>query len=300
MLVDGQLVVDEKIYLKQLAEEETETFFNLTIKNIGILIQWFEWATDLSLEKSKKFIQNSCYKNKRKKGCDLGIYYEEKLVGVIALMTYNDVATKGAELAYWISKDMGGKGIMTKCVKKIEEYCFTKLNLDKLFILALAENIPSRKIPENLDYTLVDADIEMTEINYRKSVYLYYVKTQTEYKSNFWNYLDVLVKESTLIIDGKKGEYNKSLNIVNPVDFGFFNNDWDDYDQIDVFVGSAGKKYIDHVICAIDFKNKLCDIKVLYGCTIEEKNLVFSTLSKVEGVLIVPNPNEDVVEEFFE
>ncbi|GMO61887.1 MAG: hypothetical protein Ta2D_08070 [Rickettsiales bacterium] len=299
MLVEDKIEVNSEIYLKQLDESDIEVFFNLTAKNVGILVQWFDWANELSIEKTTTFITNSHNKNKRKKGGDLGIYYNNKLVGVIAIMIYNNDISKGAELAYWLSKEMSGKGVMTKCVKKLEEYCFTKLNLDKLFILALAENIPSRRIPEKLNYSLVDADIEMVEINNRKSLYLYYVKLQTEYKSNFWNYLRVLAKSSELVIDSKKGEFNTALNIVNPVDFGFFKNDWDEYDQIDVFVGDEIEKEIDYIICTIDFKNKLTDIKILYGCTFEEKNLIFSSLSKIQGVLLVPSPDEDVVEDVF-
>ncbi|MDR0423655.1 MAG: GNAT family N-acetyltransferase [Rickettsiales bacterium] len=300
MLIGRKVVVDSKIYLEQLDESDAESFFNLTTRNIGVLINWFEWATELSLEKSKKFIENSYWKNEKNKGCDLGIYYENNLIGVIAIITYKNTITKGAEIAYWLSKDMGGKGIMTKVVKKVEEYCFTKLNFDKLFICAFPENIPSRKIPEKLNYTLIDADIDSTEINNKRSYYLYYVKNQSEYKSNFWNYLKVLIRNSDLIIDSKKGEFNGSLQLINPVDFGYFKNDWDEQDQMDCFVGSEKKYGFTHILCVIDFKNKLSDIKILYNCSVEEKNLIFTTLSKKEGVLLVPNPDwEDEVEDVY-
>ena len=40
----------------------------------------------------------------------------------------------------------------------------------------------------------------------------------------------------------------------------------------------------------MDFKNKFSDIKILYGCTIEERNKIFSLLSEKEGVLLVDIP----------
>ena len=291
MLVGERIVVNEDIYLKQLNRENTEELFELTEKNQNFLIPWFEWATELSLKATGLFISSSYNKNKKRKGCDLGIFYGNKLVGVIALMHYNKIIKSGAEIAYWLSNDCCGKGIMTKVVRKIEEYCFTKLNFDKVYIIALPENLPSRSIPEKLDFDIVDADIEPTEINHKKSYYIYYVKTQSKYKGNFWNYLNTLIETSKLTIYSKKDEFNDYLNIVNPVDFGYLKNDWEDDNQVDVFFGSIeNNRVVDHIICALDFKNKFSDIKILYGCTTEEKNIIFSKLSEKEGVLLVPNP----------
>ncbi|MDR2527317.1 MAG: hypothetical protein LBC92_05590, partial [Rickettsiales bacterium] len=82
MLISDTIVVDNDIYLKQLECKDAEIFFNLTLKNVGHLIQWFKWASELSLDKTKKFVNYSYEKNKNKSGCDLGIYYKNNLVGV--------------------------------------------------------------------------------------------------------------------------------------------------------------------------------------------------------------------------
>lgn len=291
VLVDGCIIVDDEILLKQLEIEDSEEVFKLTEENKEYLLPWFEWASNLELEKTQDFIKKSCKKNQNREGCDLGIYYNGKLVGVIALMNYDKEITTEAEIAYWLAKSYNGKGIMRRVCKRMEDYCFTSLKFNTLYIIAFAENKASRTIPEKLGFDIVDADIEPTLINNKKSYYIYYSKTQSEYKANFWNYLALLLNRSEIIIDSKKGEYSKYLNIVCPVDLGYLKNNWDEKDQIDVFIGSKkDTAIIDSIICTVDFKNKFSDIKILYGCTPEEKNEIFSLLSEKEGVLLVENP----------
>lgn len=291
MLVDGCIIVDNDLILKQLEMEDSEELFRLTEQNKEYLLPWFDWASDLSLENTKDFIKKSLEKNVNRKGCDLGIFYNCSLVGIIALMNYDKEITVEAEIAYWLSKDKNGKGIMTRVCKKLEEYCFTKLNFDTLYIIAFAENKASRNIPEKLGFDIVDADLDPTLINNKKSYYIYYSKTQSEYKSNFWNYLLLMFTRSKIVIDTQKGEYSSYLNIVCPVDFGYLKNDWDEKDQIDVFIGTDEcEKGIKSIICTVNFSKKFSDIKILYNCTIEETNKIFSLLSEKEGVLLVNNP----------
>jgi hypothetical protein len=100
-----------------------------------------------------------------------------------------------------------------------------------------------------------------------------------------------MFNKSKIVIDTKNGKFNSYLNITCPVDFGHLENDWDKDDQIDIFVGSdEEEKDIKAIICSIDFKNKFSGVKLLYSCTYEETNEIFSLLSKEEGVLLVDNP----------
>lgn len=291
MLVDGCIIVDCEIILKQLEEGDSEELFQLTEKNKEFLLPWFDWASDISQERTKEFIEKSIEKNKKRKGCDFGIYYNCKLVGVVGLVNLDKEIMVEAEMSYWLSREHNGKGIITKVCKKLEDYCFTKLNFDTLYIIAFAENKASRTIPEKLGFSIVDADIDPTTINQKNSYYIYYSKSQSEYKSNFWHYLTLMFNRSKIVIDTKVGQYSDYLNITCPVDFGHLENDWDEDDQVDIFIGTEKcEREIKAIICTMDFKNKFSDIKILYGCTTEETNHIFSALSEKEGVLLVDNP----------
>jgi inorganic pyrophosphatase len=57
---------------------------------------------------------------------------------------------------------------------------------------------------------------------------------------------------------------------------------------IDVWVGSNQKK-IDAIICTVDLMKKDSEIKILIGCTEEEKAIVYETHNETQfmkGVLI--------------
>ncbi|MBO6093517.1 MAG: inorganic pyrophosphatase, partial [Oscillospiraceae bacterium] len=57
---------------------------------------------------------------------------------------------------------------------------------------------------------------------------------------------------------------------------------------IDVWVGSEGKK-IDAIICIVDLMKRDSEIKILIGCTEEEKEIIYETHNEsryMKGILI--------------
>ena len=58
--------------------------------------------------------------------------------------------------------------------------------------------------------------------------------------------------------------------------------------EIDVWVGSDEKK-VDAIMCIVDLMKKDSEIKILIGCTEEEKEIVYETHNEtpfMKGVLI--------------
>ncbi|MGB1242279.1 MAG: GNAT family N-acetyltransferase [Chitinophagales bacterium] len=81
----------------------------------------------------------------------LGIWFEEKLVGVISFNSISKLYKK-ATIGYWLSKDCQGKGIMTKACKVLIDYGFENLNLHRIEIRCAVGNTKSRAIPERLGF----------------------------------------------------------------------------------------------------------------------------------------------------
>ena len=50
---------------------------------------------------------------------------------------------------------------------------------------------------------------------------------------------------------------------------------------IDVWVGTGGKK-IDAIMCIVDLMKKDSEIKILIGCTEEEKQIIYQTYNETE------------------
>lgn len=111
-----------------------------------------------------------------------------------------------------------------------------------------------------------------------------------EYNRNFWEALDKLVSNSEIIIDRPKGTVHpRYSNFIYQVDYGYLKDTASmDGTGIDVWVGSAEKK-INAIICTVDLLKKDSEIKILIGCTEEEKNIIYKTHNETQfmkGILI--------------
>ena len=100
----------------------------------------------------------------------------------------------------------------------------------------------------------------------------------TEYDEEFWQGLEKLVAESRIIIDRPKGSaHPRYPDTVYPLDYGYLDGTSSmDGNGIDVWQGSESHKSIDAVICILDTFKKDSEIKILYGCSEEEKEIIYN------------------------
>ncbi len=108
--------------------------------------------------------------------------------------------------------------------------------------------------------------------------------------SGFWDALDKMVANSDIVIDRPKGTLHpKYPDFIYRVDYGYLKDTSSmDGAGIDVWVGSNGKK-IDAIMCIVDLMKKDSEIKILIGCTEEEKAIVYETHNEtpfMKGILI--------------
>lgn len=108
--------------------------------------------------------------------------------------------------------------------------------------------------------------------------------------TEFWNALDELVQNSEIVIDRPKGSVHPRFpDFLYRVDYGYLKNTASmDGAGIDVWVGTGGHA-VDAVMCIVDLMKRDSEIKILIGCTEEEKQLVYETHNEspnMKGVLI--------------
>lgn len=108
--------------------------------------------------------------------------------------------------------------------------------------------------------------------------------------SNFWQALDRLVAESAIVIDRPKGSAHPRFpDFIYRVDYGYLKGTASmDGAGIDVWVGS-GEKTVDAIMCIVDLMKRDSEIKILIGCTEEEKAIIYETHNETEfmkGILI--------------
>ena len=110
------------------------------------------------------------------------------------------------------------------------------------------------------------------------------------YNEDFWKALDELISNSEIVIDRPRGSaHPKFPNFIYKVDYGYLKDTASmDGAGIDVWVGSGDKK-IDAIMCIVDLMKRDSEIKILVGCTEEEKLEVYKTHNETQymkGILI--------------
>jgi inorganic pyrophosphatase len=97
------------------------------------------------------------------------------------------------------------------------------------------------------------------------------------YDEQFWQELDGIVAQSTVIIDCPRGsKHPRFPNIVYAVDYGYLEGTSSmDGGGIDVWRGTAERQAVDAIICTLDLMKKDSEIKLLIGCTQAELETVY-------------------------
>ena len=109
--------------------------------------------------------------------------------------------------------------------------------------------------------------------------------------SEFWTALDNLVNQSEIVIYRPKGTaHPRYPDFIYKVDYGFLKNTTSmDGAGIDIWVGTDEKRNIDAIMCTVDLMKRDSEIKILIGCTEEEKETVYNTHNESEymkGILL--------------
>ena len=107
---------------------------------------------------------------------------------------------------------------------------------------------------------------------------------------DFWQSLDALVESSRLIIDRPRGSsHPRYPDLVYPLDYGYLEGTSAvDGDGVDVWRGSAPESGLDALICTADLEGREAEIKLLIGCSADEKQVVldFHNQGLMAGILV--------------
>ncbi len=143
----------ENIELKTFSIDEANKLYQLIDKNRNYMGEWLIWVDKTkSVEDVEKMIQSWIESREKGERIHFGIWYQEKLIGVVYFGSINKDYRKGS-IGYWLDSDYQGKGIMTKSCERLIEYGFNDLNLHRIEISCAARNIRSKAIPERLGFT---------------------------------------------------------------------------------------------------------------------------------------------------
>ncbi|WP_316831127.1 GNAT family protein [Pedobacter aquatilis] len=89
------------------------------------------------------------------------IVVNDEVVGSIGVHPLTDIYAKNAEMGYWISESLWGKGIIPLAVKEMLNYGFETFDLERIFARTSHVNLPSQRVLKKVGFTL-EAELKGT------------------------------------------------------------------------------------------------------------------------------------------
>jgi ribosomal-protein-serine acetyltransferase len=146
------LTIDEDLILHQPQIDFAEELFAIVDDNRAYLEKSLPWvrATKTAAD-SHRFLKEARQFSEGGQQLHTLIIYKGKIVGLVGFNAIQKKHQKG-EIGYWVAENMQGKGIVTKAVKRLIDYGFKHLNLNKIIIRVSTQNLKSQHIPERLGF----------------------------------------------------------------------------------------------------------------------------------------------------
>jgi ribosomal-protein-serine acetyltransferase len=146
------LAVSEDIILRNYNEEDASTLFHVIDENRQHLRPWLVWVDGtLKEEHSLEYIRAARQEQYDQKSMALGIFKNEELIGGIGMHEW-DQRLRKAQIGYWLIKEEEGRGILSQCATTMLHYLFDQLQLNKIEIHHLPENVRSAAVARRLHF----------------------------------------------------------------------------------------------------------------------------------------------------
>lgn len=103
---------------------------------------------------------------------------------------------------------------------------------------------------------------------------------------DFWQMLDALAASGEIVIDRPKGSaHPRYPQMIYPLDYGYLQSASSmDGEGIDVWIGTDPQRRIDAIVCTVDMVKRDSEIKILIGCTEEQKQTVLAVHNDSPGM----------------
>ncbi|MFC5269685.1 GNAT family N-acetyltransferase [Adhaeribacter terreus] len=145
--------ISETTTLEPLSEHHTEPVFNLIQQNREQLRIWLPWVENMNeITDFQNFLNGARQRVADKLAVAFFIRHEGKIAGNIGLY-HIDHQNKIAAIGYWLGEKFQGKGIITIACRKITDFGFNELNLNRIELKCGTSNHKSQAIPERLGFT---------------------------------------------------------------------------------------------------------------------------------------------------
>lgn len=139
--------IDSDLYLKSMLEASAKDLFLFIDSNREYFRQFLNWVDCInSVEDEQNYLES--LKNDDTNFAFV-IIFEGKIIGSIGFICIDNL-NDNAQIGYCIDEKFQGKGIVTKACKKLIEYGFEHLNLERIEFRIAKENFKSKAVMKRI------------------------------------------------------------------------------------------------------------------------------------------------------
>lgn len=148
------LRIDEEIELRQMDLSDSKDIFNIIDNQREYLGKWLPFVEfTKELKDTTTFVDSVVNAPKYRFEYVFTIQKRNHFIGLIGFKS-TDHTNKKTEIGYWLSQKHQGQGIVTKSVKKLCEFAFDELQMNRIQIKCAVGNKKSINIPKKLGFKL--------------------------------------------------------------------------------------------------------------------------------------------------
>ena len=145
--------VTESVLLKEIEFSDASDIFIAIDSQREYLGKWLPFVDKTKeIADSHNFIKSVSDTPSENREYTFVIHYNGVFAGVIGFKS-TDKLNKRTEIGYWLSEPFQKLGIITASVKKLMQFAYDDLGMNRIQIKCAVGNIPSRNIPRKLGYT---------------------------------------------------------------------------------------------------------------------------------------------------
>ncbi|SRR5581483_1911722 len=146
------LQVDRELEIRQLEEDHADALFALVESNRLYLRQWLPWVDKTtSVQNVREYIRNTAAGFDRNEQLSAGIWYHDRLCGGLGWHKI-DWNSRKTSLGYWLDQALQGRGIVTRCCRRLIDHLTGALALHRIEIHCATGNGRSCAVAKRLGF----------------------------------------------------------------------------------------------------------------------------------------------------
>lgn len=141
-----------ELSLRPIARGDAELLLTAVRESLPSLSHWFEWCRpDYGPVDAQARVAHCMAAWARGDECAFGVFDQggDRLLGCAGLSQVS-AADWSANLGYWVGEPFRGRGIATAAAAAVVDFGFAQLGLERIEIVALAQNRASLRVADKL------------------------------------------------------------------------------------------------------------------------------------------------------